>query len=141
HEYLGFGAGIDFERRIMVKDDAPDLLRRALASPRWEPQVIAFSGATDCYQPVERRLGLTRRCLEVMVEFRNPVGVVTKSALVARDADLLQALAAVGAAHVAVSVTTLDADLARRMEPRAARPERRLEAIGALVAAGVPVSV
>jgi DNA repair photolyase len=141
HEYLGFSAGLDFERRIMVKDDAPVLLRRALASPRWEPQVVALSGNTDCYQPVERRLGLTRRCLEVFAEFRNPVGVVTKSALVARDADLLGALATHDAAHVCCSVTTLDAELARRMEPRAAQPAKRLDAIAALAAAGVPVAV
>ncbi len=141
HEYLGFSAGLDFERRIMVKDDAPALLRTALSSPRWQPQVVALSGNTDCYQPVERRLELTRRCLEVFAEFRNPVGVVTKSALVARDADLLGALAAQGAAHVCCSVTTLDSELARRMEPRAAQPAKRLEAIAALAAAGVPVAV
>ncbi len=141
HEYLGFSAGLDFERRIMVKDDAPALLRASLSSPRWQPQVVALSGNTDCYQPVERRLALTRRCLEVFAEFRNPVGVVTKSALVVRDADLLAELAAHDAAHVCCSVTTLDADLARRMEPRAAQPGKRLEAIAALTAAGVPVAV
>jgi DNA repair photolyase len=141
HEYLGFSAGLDFERRIMVKDDAPALLRKTLASPRWEPQVVALSGNTDCYQPVERRLELTRRCLEVFVEFRNPVGVVTKSALVARDADLLGALAAHDAAHVCCSITTLDPELARRMEPRAGQPVKRLEAIAALTAAEIPVAV
>src|SRR6185295_425302 len=141
HEYLGFSAGLDFERRIMVKDDAPELLRRTFASPRWSPEVIALSGNTDCYQPVERRLQLTRRCLEVFGDFRNPVSVITKSALVARDADLLASLAAVDAAHVHCSITTLDPELARRMEPRAATPERRLEAIAALAAAGVPVGV
>jgi DNA repair photolyase len=141
HEYLGFSAGLDFERRIMVKDDAPELLRRTLASPRWSPEVVALSGNTDCYQPVERRLGLTRRCLEVFADFRNPVSVITKSALVTRDVDLLGALAAVGAAHVYCSITTLDAELARRMEPRAATPERRLEAVATLARAGVPVGV
>jgi DNA repair photolyase len=141
HEYLGFSAGLDFETRIMVKEDAPELLRRALAAPRWEPQVVALSGNTDCYQPVERRLRLTRRCLEVFLAFRNPVAVVTKSALVARDADLYAELARHDAAHVLVSLTTLDPELARRMEPRAARPERRLEAIAALARAGVPVGV
>jgi DNA repair photolyase len=141
HEYLGFSAGLDFERRIMVKEDAPALLRKALSSPRWTPQVVALSGNTDCYQPVERRLGLTRRCLEVFAEFRNPVGVVTKSVLVARDADLLGELARHGAAHVCCSVTTLDPDLARRMEPRAAQPAKRLEAIAALAAAHVPVAI
>jgi len=141
HEYLGWSAGLDFERRLLVKEDAPVLLRRALASPRWEPQVVALSGNTDAWQPVERKLEITRRCLEVFSEFRNPVGAITKSALVARDADLFGALARHGAAHVLVSVTTLDAGLARRMEPRAARPERRLDAIRALAAAGVPVGV
>src|SRR5262245_5425864 len=141
HEYLGFSAGLDFERRLMVKEDAPELLRKTFLSPRWQPDVVALSGNTDCYQPVERKLGITRRCLEVFVEFRNPVGVVTKSALVARDADLLGALARDGAANVLCSVTTLDPELARRMEPRAATPERRLETIAALTAAGVPVGV
>src|SRR5579885_702005 len=129
------------QRRIVVKEDAPALLRATFLAPRWEPQVVALSGNTDCYQPIERRLGLTRRCLEVFLEFRNPVAVVTKSALVARDADVLGALAAHGAAHVLVSVTTLDPELARRMEPRAAQPARRLEALATLAAAGVPVGV
>jgi DNA repair photolyase len=141
HEYLGFSAGLDFERRILVKDDAPVLLRRAFARPSWEGEVVALSGNTDCYQPVERRLELTRRCLEVFAECRNPVGVITKSALVSRDADLLAALAAHGAAHVFVTLTTLDDDLAARLEPRAARPRRRLDAIRALAAAGVPTGV
>ncbi|HEY2386136.1 MAG TPA: PA0069 family radical SAM protein [Candidatus Binatia bacterium] len=141
HEYLGFSAGLDFERRIMVKEDAPTLLRAALRSRRWQPQVVALSGNTDCYQPVERRLKLTRRCLEVFADFRNPVGVITKSALVARDADVLAELARHGAARVMCSVTTLDPELARRMEPRAAQPERRIEAIAALHRAGVPVGV
>jgi DNA repair photolyase len=141
HEYLGFSAGLDFERKLMVKADAPALLREALSAPRWQPQVVALSGNTDCYQPVERQLRLTRACLEVFLEFRNPVSVVTKSALVMRDVDLLGELARQGAAHVNVTLTTLDADLARRMEPRAATPERRLQAIAALSAAGVPVNV
>jgi DNA repair photolyase len=141
HEYLGFSAGLDFERKLMVKMDAPELLRTALAAPRWEPQVVALSGNTDCYQPVERQLRLTRACLEVFAEFRNPVSLITKSALVTRDADVLATLAADGAVQVYVTVTTLDPDLARRMEPRAATPERRIEAIRALSAAGVPVNV
>jgi len=141
HEQLGFNAGIDFETRIMVKEDAPALLRKTFLAPRWQPEVVSLSGNTDCYQPVERTLGITRRCLEVFAEFRNPVGVITKSALVARDADLLGELARHGAVHVFCSVTSLDPDLAARMEPRAARPHRRLEAIGALAAAGVPVGV
>jgi DNA repair photolyase len=141
HEHLGFNAGLDFETRIMVKDDAPALLRKTFMAPRWEPAVVALSGNTDCYQPVERTLGITRRCLEVFAEFRNPVGVITKSALIARDADLLGALAQHGAAHVCCSITSLDPDLAARLEPRAARPHRRLEAVRALAAAGVPVGV
>jgi len=141
HEYLGFSAGLDFETRILVKERAPELLRSELAAPRWKPQVIAISGVTDAYQPVERRLGLTRRCLEVLLEFRNPVSIITKNRLVARDADLLAGLAGFGAASVTVSVTTLDAALARAMEPRASRPELRLEAIARLVEARVPVGV
>ena len=141
HEYLGFSAGLDFESRIMVKDDAPALLRAALARRSWEPQLVSLSGNTDCYQPVERRLRLTRACLEVFRDFRNPVGVVTKSALVARDADVLGELASYHAAHVLCSITTLDPELARRMEPRAAQPARRLEALATLAQAGVPAAV
>ena len=125
----------------MVKDDAPDLLRRALRSARWQPQVVAPSGNTDCYQPIERRLGITRRCLQVFAEFRNPVGVITKSALVARDADILAELASHRCAQVRLSVTTLDRRLARRLEPRAATPARRPEAIAALARAGIPTGV
>jgi DNA repair photolyase len=141
HEYLSFSAGLDFERRIMVKHDAPELLRQTFLSPRWQPQTVALSGNTDCYQPVERLLQLTRRCLEVFREFLNPVGIVTKSALVTRDIDLLGGLAEHGAAHVCVSVTSLDGELARRMEPRAAQPDKRIEAIAQLSAAGIPTAV
>src|SRR5215831_8425891 len=112
HEYLGFSAGLDFETKILVKEDAPQLLRRELSSPRWEPQVIAISGVTDSYQPVERRLHLTRRCLEVLVEYRNPVVIITKNELVTRDIDLLGQLARVDGALVFVSVTSLDPELA-----------------------------
>ena len=138
---MGFSAGIDFETKILVKENAPALLERELSSPKWRPQVLALSGVTDPYQPVERRLEITRRCLEVLARFRNPVVVITKNHLVARDADLLAELAARDAAAVFVSITTLDPDLARKMEPRASRPERRLAAIEALSRAGVPVGV
>jgi DNA repair photolyase len=141
HEYLGFSAGLDFETRIVVKEEAPALLREALLSPRWTPQPIAMSGVTDPYQPVERRLGLTRGCLEVLAEFRNPVTLITKNHLVTRDVDLLSELAEHGAAAVALSVTTLDRSLQRVMEPRTSVPARRLEAIRVLAAAGVPVRV
>ncbi len=141
HEYLGFSAGLDFESKIVVKPEAPDLLRRELASPGWQPQVLAMSGVTECYQPVERRLLLTRRCLEVLVEFRNPVAIVTKNALVTRDIDLLKQLAEHEAVAVFLSVTTLNAPLARVLEPRASQPARRLAAIAALAQAGIPVGV
>ena len=139
HEYLGFSAGLDFETKILVKEDAPALLRRELSSPKWEPQVIAISGVTDAYQPVERRLKLTRRCLEVFVEFRNPVVIITKNELVTRDIDLLRELARFDGAMVFVSVTSLDGDLARELEPRASQSIRRLAAIEALSSAGVLV--
>jgi len=139
HEYLGFSAGLDFESRILVKRSAPELLRSELASPRWQPQVLALSGVTDPYQPVERKLEITRRCLEVLAEARNPVGVITKSGLVARDADLLGELARHDAAVVSVSITTLDPEIARTMEPRAGSPRRRLDAIARLAEVGVPV--
>jgi DNA repair photolyase len=141
HEYLGFSAGLDFETRILVKSDAPELLAHALAAKSWRPRTIALSGVTDPYQPVERRLHITRRCLEVLLRYRNPVAVITKSRLVERDRDLLAELAALGAAHVHLSVTTLDPELARALEPRAAQPGARLAAIRSLAAAGVPVGV
>lgn len=141
HEYLGFSSGLDFETKIMVKEDAPELLRRALLSPRYQPQVIAISGVTDAYQPAEREFKVTRRCLEVLVEFRNPVGIVTKNYLVTRDIDLLSELARWQAAQVNLSITSLDAELQRVMEPRASTPARRLAALEALSQAGVPVRV
>jgi DNA repair photolyase len=141
HEYLGFSAGLDFESRILVKQDAPVLLRRELSSPLWKPLVLSMSGVTDPYQPVEKRLRITRRCLEVLAEFRNPVAVVTKNHLVTRDIDLLSELGRHNAAAVAISLTTLDDDLRRVMEPRTSRPVRRLAAIKALSEAGIPVGV
>jgi DNA repair photolyase len=125
----------------MVKEDAPALLRRELMSPPWRPQVIAISGVTDAYQPVERRLQITRRCLEVLAEFRNPVAIVTKNHLVTRDIDVLSELARWQAAQVNVSITSLDTNLQRVMEPRASTPALRLSAIEALSRAGVPVRV
>jgi len=141
HEYLGFSSGLDFETKIMVKENAPELLRRELASPKWKPQVIALSGVTDCYQPVERKLKLSRRCLEVLAEFRNPVCIVTKNNLVTRDLGLLAALARHQAVAVYVSVTTLDTELRKVMEPRTSPPAARLAAVRALRTAGVPVGV
>src|SRR6187431_3028726 len=112
HEYLGFSAGLDFETKILVKENAPDLLRRELMLPSWKPQPLAISGVTDAFQPIERRLQLTRRCLEVLVEFRNPVVIITKNELVARDIDLLTQLARFDGILVFVSVTSLDSELA-----------------------------
>ena len=141
HEYLGFSAGIDFETKIMVKENAPQLLRAELASPKWKPQVIAISGVTDCYQPVERKLKITRGCLEVLAEFRNPVGIVTKNFLVTRDIDLLSELARHNAAQVFISITTLDTELRKIMEPRTSPPAARLEAVRRLAEAGVRVGI
>lgn len=141
HEYLGFSAGLDFETKILVKEDAPELLRAELMSPRWTPQMILLSGVTDPYQPAERRLRLTRRCLEVLAEFRNPVAITTKSHLVTRDIDLLSELARHQAAAATLSITTLDDRIARALEPRAAAPARRLDAIARLAEAGVPAGV
>jgi DNA repair photolyase len=141
HEYLGLSAGLDFETKIFVKENAPELLREALAAPSWKPTPLGMSGVTDPYQPIERRLGITRRSLEVLVEFRQPVIIITKNHLVTRDIDLLAELSKHHAASAYLSITTLDAKLARKMEPRTSSPERRLEAVAALAAAGVPTGV
>ena len=141
HEYLGYSAGLDFETKILVKERAPELLRKELAARSWVPQVVAIAGVTDAYQPVERRLGVTRRCLEVFVEFRNPVTIITKNALVTRDLDLLRALAEHHAVSVSLSITTLDSELQRALEPRASAPHERLRALESLAAAGIPTNV
>lgn len=141
HEYLGFSAGLDFETRIMVKLDAPELLEKTFRSKTWKPQVVAFSGNTDCYQPVERVLGLTRRCLEVSLRFRNPASIVTKNSLVLRDLDVLREMARFRIVHVMVSITSLNPELIRVMEPRATAPAQRLETIEELARAGIPVGV
>ena len=141
HEYLGLSAGLDFETRILVKKDAPELLRKALSSKTWKPQTVGLSGNTDAYQPAERRLRITRRCLEVLTEFRNPVGIVTKSYLVTRDIDYLSELASHNAVAVVLSITSLGNDIQRVMEPRATSPARRLGAVRVLADAGIPVGV
>ena len=141
HAYLGLSPGLDFESRIFVKEEAPALLRAELSKPGYACETIALGANTDPYQPIERKLEITRRILEVLREFRHPVGIVTKSALVQRDIDILAEMARDRLAMVSVSVTTLDRALARKMEPRAATPERRLETIAALSAAGIPVSI
>ncbi len=141
HEYLGFSAGLDFESRILVKEDAPTLLREALRRSSWRPRTIMLSGVTVPYQPVERRLRLTRRCLEVLAEARNPAALITKNHGVTRDLDVLQELARHDAVAVTISVTTLRRDLQRIMEPRTSTPIRRLDAIRVLASAGIPVGV
>jgi DNA repair photolyase len=141
HEYLGFSAGIDFESRILVKPKAAELLAAELARPSWTPQSLALSGVTDAYQPIERKLKVTRSCLRVLAEFRNPVCVVTKNHLVTRDADYLAELASHEASAVSLSITTLEPRLAQILEPRASTPSHRLDAIVKLRAAGVPEGV
>jgi DNA repair photolyase len=141
HEYLGFSAGTDFETKILVKDTAAELLRKELSARTWKPQVIALSGNTDPYQPIEKQLGITRACVDVLREFRNPVGVITKNHLVTRDIDLFKDLAGEQAVHVNLSITSLDGDLARVMEPRASQPQRRLDALRALSNAHIPCGV
>ncbi len=141
HEYLGFNAGLDFETKIVVKHDAAALFHAFLARPKFQPDVVVFSGVTDCYQPAERQFRLTRQCLEVAREFRVPIGIVTKNALVCRDIDILSEMAALRLAHVNISVTTLDPELARVMEPRTSIPSARLRAIELLTQAGIPTRV
>ncbi len=141
HEFLGLNAGLDFETKIFVKMSAPELFRDFLASESWNPEAIAMSGVSDCYQPGERRFRLTRGCLEVAVEAQQPMSIITKNALVLRDLDLLRDLAAGDLVHVYLSVTTLDNGLARSMEPRTSTPTARLRAVRVLADAGIPVGV
>ena len=141
HEYLGFSAGLDFETRILVKEEAPKLLSQAFQRPSWTPQVVALSGSTDPYQPIEREKEITRGCLTVFLRHRNPVSIITKSGLIRRDVDMLAALAERHLVHVYVSITSLDDHIAGTMEPRAARPSLRLRVVKELAAAGIPVGV
>ncbi|MEK6555881.1 MAG: PA0069 family radical SAM protein, partial [Bdellovibrionota bacterium] len=141
HEYLNLSAGLDFESKIFVKAKAPELLREKLNSPKWQPELIVMSGVTDCYQPAERNFQLARKCLEVLNEFKNPIAIITKNSLVTRDIDILKELSAADCAHVTISVTSLNNDLARRMEPRTSSPAARLKAIEDLAKASIPVGV
>ncbi len=141
HEYLGLNAGLDFESKILVKEDAPRLFREFLQRPRWTPEPIALSGVTDCYQPAERRYRLTRGCLETALECRQPMTIITKNGLITRDLDVLSEMARHRLVHAYLSVTTLDPELSREMEPRTSLPAIRLRAIRSLAEAGVPVGV
>ncbi len=141
HEYLGLSAGLDFESKIFVKKNLPELLRKELLSKSWKPEVINISGVTDCYQPIERKLELTRQCLQVLNEFRNPYTIITKNHLVTRDLDLLQSMAERNGVGVFISITSLDSELISKMEPRTSRPAQRLRTIETLAKAGIPVGV
>jgi len=141
HEYLGFSCGLDFETKLMAKPDAPELLKRELASPRWKPEPIVMSAITDIYQPIEHKMRIARDCLEVMANCGQPVSTMTKSAMVLRDTDLWSKLAEMNAGRVTITLVTLDADLAQKLEPRASSPAGRLRAIRELTAAGIPVTV
>ena len=141
HEYMGLSAGLDFETKIFVKENAPELLRKKLESKNWVPKTITLSGVTDCYQPLEKSLEITRGCLRVLAAFRNPVLIITKNYLVTRDLDYLSELAKFNAISVKLSITTLDRHLARKMEPRTSTPERRLEAVSLLSKAGIPTGI
>ncbi len=141
HEYFGLSAGLDFETKIFVKEEAPALLREMFASHRWKPESVAIGGVTDPYQPVEKQLGLTRKCLEVFAEFQNPVMVVTKNKLITRDIDILSKLAQVRAVVCCISITTLTEKVRSVMEPRTSSPDQRLATIRALAQAKIPVGV
>ena len=141
HEYLGLGAGTDFDTKLIVKTNAADLLRKEFRKKTWKRECVNFSGITDCYQPIEASYGITRACLEVCLEFANPVTVVTKGFLVVRDADLLARLNVLAGARVCISIPFADAETAKLIEPQAPPPARRFEAVRRLNEAGVPVSV
>ena len=139
HEYLGFSAGLDFETKIIVKRQAPELLRRFLSRPAWSVEPIMMSGVTDCYQPGESQFQVTRGCLQVALDFQQPIMLITKNALILRDVDLIGKLARQNLVSVAISITSLDQGLTRKLEPRTSSPRARLRAVGELSAAGVPV--
>lgn len=141
HTYWGFSAGLDFEQQIVAKPHAPNLLKIYLNRKNYKPEAISLSGNTDCYQPLERKMKITRELLEIFLDYRHPVGIITKNSLILRDLDLLKQLAALGLVNVMISITTLNEDLRRNMEPRTATAKRRLETVRELAEAGVPVGV
>jgi DNA repair photolyase len=141
HEYWGYNAGIDFEQKILVKESAPILLEQALQKPSWEVETIMLSGNTDCYQPIEKKLAITRKLLEVCLKYRQPLGIITKNSLIQRDTDLLEEMAKMKLVRVALSISTLDENLRRKMEPRTASGVKKLETIEVLSKVGVPVSI
>jgi DNA repair photolyase len=141
HEYWGYSAGIDFESRIVVKKNAPALLRKFFDNKSWEPATISLSGNTDCYQPIERRMKITRALLEICLEYRNPVGIITKNALVLRDLDIIKELASMNLVRVFTSITSLDEGLRQVMEPRTASYRSRLKVVETLSKEGVPTGI
>jgi DNA repair photolyase len=141
HEYYGFSAGLDFESKIMVKKNAPQLLEKFILHPDWHPVPISLSGNTDCYQPQERKQEITRNVLKILAQYRHPVGIITKNSLILRDLDLLTDLAKDNLVHVYISITTLDEDLRRTMEPRTASARKRLSTVESLSKAGIPVGI
>ena len=141
HQYWGYSAGLDFERKIIVKENAPQMMRKQFDSKNWVPKTVMLSGNTDCYQPVEKKLQITRKLLEVFLEYKHPVGIITKNALVQRDVDLLKELAKDQLVSVTLSITTLNEKLRQVMEPRTASAKKRLETLGILAENGIPVSV
>ncbi|TNE80475.1 MAG: PA0069 family radical SAM protein [Bacteroidetes bacterium] len=141
HNYWGYSAGTDFEQKVLVKTNAASLLRKELSNGKWEPQSIMFSGNTDCYQPAERKFQVTRQMLEVLLDFRHPVGLITKNSLILRDIDILKELAKLNLVKVHISFTTLQEDLRRKMEPRTSSVKSKLKTIETLTEAGIPVGV
>ncbi len=141
HQYYGYSAGLDFERKIIVKQNAPEVLERQLQKPGWEPLPLMLAGNTDCYQPVERKVEITRRLLQVLAKYRHPVSLITKNRLILRDLDLLKDLAQDGLVRVSLSITTLNEELRRKLEPRTAAYQQRLKVVSTLSEAGIPVNV
>lgn len=141
HEFLGMSAGLDFESKIVVKYDAPGLLKKRLSDENWQPKTLVMSGVTDPYQPIEKELEITRRCVKILAECGHPLGIITKNHLVTRDIDYLKMLAEIGAVRVTISLTSLRPEITNVMEPRTSRPARRLKAIEELTKAGIPVNV
>jgi DNA repair photolyase len=141
HEYLGFSSGIDFESKIIIKENGPELLRKTFEKNNYVPKYIMFSGDTDCYQPIERKLEITRKALQICLDYRNPVSILTKNSLILRDLDILSDMAKMNLVTTALSITSLNKQLASKMEPRTATPERKLETIEKLSKAGIPVGV
>lgn len=141
HEYWGYSAGTDFERMILVKKNAPELLEETLNKKSWKVQTISISGNTDCYQPCEREYKITRRLLEIMLKYKHPVGIITKNALITRDLDILEELAKLNLVAVNISITSLKEELRRKLEPRTASSRKKLEAIQLLSQHGIPVNV